>query len=58
MSKFTAKYFKSIGKGIFVDRRTDGRLIFATYWLNVRVDEEIQQDDKTDTDVLKDPFMV
>lgn len=44
LSKSTAKHFKSSGMEAFVDRRTDGRLVVATYWLTLQCGEDIQPD--------------
>ena len=44
LSKSAAKHLKSIGMETFVDRRTDGRLVVATYWLTMRCDEDIKSE--------------
>jgi hypothetical protein len=39
--KATAKRLKSIEMGSLLNRRTDGRLVFATYWLHVESNDNI-----------------
>ena len=48
MSKSTAKCLKRIGMENFVDRRMDGRHIVATYWLRLKIDEDVQPPDDTE----------
>jgi hypothetical protein len=40
-SKSVAKHFKSIGIETCLDRRTDGRLVIATYWLVSRCHDDV-----------------